>query len=113
MSDIEKYNTHSFKILSPIDEELKRKIFKEFHNFNEDTLNTVDENGNSLNYSAWYYSDQDLVKFSLSYPEIVFELTTKTIENNFYKMYAKNGKAQFTRGRITFEQYDENKLKSI
>lgn len=113
MEEFVEYYYFYFKILSSIDKDLKIKILKEFHNFNEITLKYIDENGNSLDYCKWYDHDRDLVKFSLYYPDIVFELTIKSLENNFYKIYAKHGKYQFARGRVTFEEYDENKLIDI
>jgi hypothetical protein len=60
----------------------------------------------------WYDHEQEMIEFSKFVPEIVIKLHGIGEEqgDEWYK-YFKNGKMQVCRAIITFDPYDETKLK--
>lgn len=60
----------------------------------------------------WYSWEQDMRKYSLEYPDLLFELSGVGEEyDDVWKAYFKNGKHQYCHVQMTFDPYDENKLK--
>ena len=63
-------------------------------------------------YTTWYDYDEDMLALSKQYPTVLFELygdgeETEDIWYNYYK----NGMKQRCPAKITFDPYDEAKLK--
>ena len=60
----------------------------------------------------WYRHENEMLKLSIEFPEIVFCLHGEGERNEdiWYK-YFKNGKMQYCPAIITFDEYDEKKLK--
>lgn len=56
----------------------------------------------------WYDHDEDMKKLSKNHPNVLFELS---VEGDIWIKYFKNGKMQEVRGVITFEPFDESKMK--
>lgn len=69
--------------------------------------------GNPFNDSCkWYSHQKDMIEYSLRYPDTVFELSGEGEESgDIWKEYYKNGKVQVCKVVITFEKFDESKLK--
>lgn len=62
--------------------------------------------------TKWYNSDSDMREFSKKYPELVFEIHAEGEESpDITNYYYKNGLCQECPAVITFDKYDENKLK--
>lgn len=60
----------------------------------------------------WYDHEKDMRDFSRKYPEVVFELSGEGEENgDIWKAYFKNGKMQRCKAIITFDSFDEAKMK--
>ena len=60
----------------------------------------------------WYNSRKDMIEFSKSFPNVVFELEELgESHEDMWKSYFKNGKYQECKAIITYEDYDPNKLK--
>ena len=59
----------------------------------------------------WYDYDQEMLELSRQFPETVFCLYGDGEEGMdvWYKYY-KNGKSQYCPAKVTFDEYDENKL---
>ena len=59
----------------------------------------------------WYDHDKNMLKYSLKYPELVFQLAGYGEEfDDIWEKYYKNGQYQVCQGRIIFDEYDESKL---
>ena len=61
--------------------------------------------------TKWYDLDTDMKEYSKKYPNLVFEVHLKGEEGEEQKNYFKNGKMQEVAAKVTFEPFDENKLK--
>lgn len=74
----------------------------------------IGDNGENIESVKWYSHAEDMINLSVKYPNIVFALQGKGEEqgDSWFK-YFKNGKMQDCHAKITFDPYDENKLKSI
>lgn len=61
--------------------------------------------------AKWYEHDEEMIELSLQFPQTVFCLYGEGEENGdlWYKYY-KNGKMQVCEAKITYDEYDENKL---
>lgn len=70
------------------------------------------EDGDCCDSVKWYGHEADMRSLSEKYPNIVFVLHGEGEENDdvWYK-YFKNGKMQSCYAKITFDEYDENKLR--
>lgn len=59
----------------------------------------------------WYDSNEDMKKFSKKFPGTIFVLSGEGEESgDIWKKYYKAGKVQECKAKITFDEYDENKL---
>lgn len=72
----------------------------------------VDENGDTSEGVKWYEHEDDMRYLSKLYPSEVFVLYGEGEENDdtWYK-YFKNGKMQSCYAKITYDEFDESKLR--
>jgi hypothetical protein len=74
----------------------------------------VEEDGESRDESKWYGHEEDMIRLSLLYPDVVFKLHGEGEENDdMYDKYFKNGKMQSCYAKITYDEYDESQLKTL
>lgn len=60
----------------------------------------------------WYNWQSDIREISSRYPNVLFTLDGAGEESaDIWRVYAKNGKIQLEKAKITFEQFNEEKLK--
>lgn len=72
----------------------------------EDILNELLDKFQPKNYDSVFN------EFSIKYPELLFTLIAQEDENgDIWVRYYKNGKCQFAPAIITFDEFDEKKLK--
>jgi len=81
---------------------------------------TADENEDEYWYNLldgacdsmkWYNHDDDMLHISRLWPDVVFRLEGNGEENwDWWVKYYKNGKMQTCRSKITFGEFDEQKL---
>lgn len=84
----------------------------------EDMFNDIDyaecafdSRGRTNQDCKWYEHEKDMRKFSKKYPDVVFELIGEGEESeDRWKKYFKNGKMQYAKAKIEYEEFDENKL---
>jgi len=60
----------------------------------------------------WHDHETDMRKLSIKYPDIVFELYgEEEMHGDIWIKYFKNGKMQSCHAKITFDEFDEKKLR--
>lgn len=60
----------------------------------------------------WYDMEESMINYSKKYPNIVFCIEGEGEESgDNWRHYFKNGKSQKVKAKITYEPYDESKLK--
>jgi hypothetical protein len=72
----------------------------------------VDEWGKTLQETKWYEHDEEMKELSKLFPDVVFKLKGEGEESgDVWINYYKNGKMQSCPAKITFDEFDEIKLK--
>lgn len=91
--------------------EIAGQIFKEFRE--EKELDYIfDEDGFANDTAKWYEHEEDIRELSRLCPEAVFVLYGEGEEaGDIWYKYFKNGLMQMCEAQITYEDYDESKLK--
>lgn len=89
-------------------------IISEFRKDSEEAKYLLNDNGKTECTGNGHDIENDLVKFSKKYPDIIFELLAKW-DSGFgdppTKYYIMNGKKQIAKTKVIFEDFDINKLK--
>ena len=87
-------------------------IIAALREYSENARYALDSNGDNYEACKWYEWEQDLRSFSQGYPDTLFELTGSGEDNgDLWAAYFKNGKMQKCPAQITYEPFDESKLK--
>jgi len=80
--------------------------------YEEEISNASDYNNLFQEEIKWYDHDVDMLKFSKTHPDTLFKLIGEGEESgDQWITYYKNGKSQTCKAIITFDDYDESKLK--
>jgi hypothetical protein len=59
----------------------------------------------------WYEHIEDMKEYSKKYPKVLFTLSGHGEDyEDIWKKYFLNGKVQIEKARITFDNFDKNKL---
>lgn len=88
------------------------EIIKEFLDEYDSHCYAISELGESYQECKWYSHERELKEFTKKYIDILFVLNGRGEENDdIWVKYFKNGKVQECRAKITFEDFDESKLK--
>lgn len=67
---------------------------------------------NQMNECKWYSYENDMKELSKKFPNILFTLSGKGEESfDIWRRYYLNGKFQHCPAKITFDEFDETKLK--
>jgi hypothetical protein len=62
----------------------------------------------------WYRWKEDVASVSKRFPDKLIKISGEGEEaGDIWKAYFKNGKYQYTKAELRFEDYDESKLKNI
>jgi len=87
-------------------------IISKFRETTEDAY-LIDDSGDTERAGSGYAIQEDLVKFSMQYPDAIFQLNVKPdagFDSGPERYYIKDGKTQTCGSVTTFDEYDENKL---
>lgn len=99
----------------------------DYYNGNEIEVETYNEiyeyikNNDDMSYALidereckWYMHDKDMLEMSKHFPNVIFKIHGEGEEiGDLWEKYYKNGKMQICEAKITYEPYDENKLKEM
>jgi hypothetical protein len=78
---------------------------------NENAFYALDEEGAIQEDAKWYDSEEEMKDFSTKYPDVLFILHGDGEgSDDYWCFYFRNGKAQFAKGRIEYDEFDESKL---
>ncbi|WP_339273795.1 hypothetical protein MKY59_21615 [Paenibacillus sp. FSL W8-0426] len=78
----------------------------------EDDENLAFAVGEQSDSCKWYEHEEDMRAFSKRFPDVLFELTGEGEESgDLWRKYFKNGKMQNCSAIITYEPFDESKLR--
>jgi hypothetical protein len=92
--------------------EYTEKIIEQLRDWSEDAEYALDEEGQCMQEEKWYEADNELKEFSKHYPDRLFTLWADGEESDDQSVtYFKNGKMQKEVAKITFNPFDESKLK--
>jgi hypothetical protein len=87
-------------------------LISEFVSENENAAYALDDNGDSNESCKWYDHEYELKAFSLKHPETLFELKGEGEESgDIWIKYIQNGKCQYCKAKLVFDDFDEAKLK--
>lgn len=87
-------------------------IIERFRDQYDEAAYSIDGSGGSQDESKWYDHQEDLKAFSQKYPQHLFILKGKGEESgDIWMKYFLNGKVQVANAVITFEEFNEAKLK--
>lgn len=100
------YTNYSLSIL-----EGSNDLIQELRDTCDEAEYALDEDGDSSNATKWYDHEKDLKNFSSVHPEAVFKLKGEGEESgDIWVAYFKAGKMQMCKAKITFDEYDPEKL---
>jgi hypothetical protein len=92
-------NNEPIKVQEDIEEAITNDMGNDYGNPFEDSC-------------KWYDHEDDMKTVSKKHPTVVFLLTGEGEEQpDLWHKYFKNGKMQTARAIVTYEKFDENKLK--
>ncbi len=107
------YTNYSLAIVIEEDEGkyTKKDIIKHLRREYEEAMRALDEEGNSLNEAKWYKSDDDMLEFSIRYPNILLVLSGQGQDDeDKWKCYFKNGKSKKIFAKVAFSRFTPEKL---
>lgn len=79
---------------------------------NSEAAYCLEDDGGLCEPGTWYSYRGDLEAFSVRWPEVVFRLHGRGEDPiDLWTLYVKNGKSQLCPAKITYDEYDESKLR--
>jgi hypothetical protein len=90
-------------------------IIQEFRDVSEEASYLLTDDGGTNESGSGYKIIDELIKFSKTYPNVLFELYCewdKGFGDPPSKFYVKNGKSQECKAEYLFPPFDESKMKS-
>lgn len=97
--------------LSFIGGESHLDIIKELRDECDDAEYAITDDGDCNETCKWYEHEEDMVKFSRKWPAVVFALSGESEDGYLWIKYFRDGGMQETQAVITFDEFDESKLK--
>ena len=104
------YTTYSLRIIETT-EENNWEIIPKFRKEYDSAKYAINDMGDALGETKWYDSTIDLINFSEKHPTILFCLDgTGEESEDIWRLYVKNGKSQYIKAELVFEEFNEEKL---
>lgn len=101
------YTCYTLKIINGSED-----LIEEFRNQFDSARYAIDEFGNTNQECKWYSSNEELIKFSLNHPDVLFKLSGVGEDSgDIWDLYVKNGKSQLCVAEIVLAPFDPEKLK--
>lgn len=76
-----------------------------------DFMYAIDPEGESVDSCKWYQHEEEVREFSKQFPDVLFTLSGAGEESgDIWKQYFVNGKSQYTKAKLVFEDFDLAKL---
>lgn len=70
------------------------------------------DDGSTSDQLKWYDHESDMIAFSRKYPDVLFTLYGAGEESgDIWRQYFLNGKSQIAKAIITYDPFDETKLR--
>lgn len=89
-----------------------QEIQQHYDDISELADDRFDEHGRTEEDISWYDYEEDMRAHSLKHPNTLFKMHGQGEENDdMWKAYFLNGKMQSCPAIITFDEFDESKLK--
>jgi len=106
------YTTYSLEIVILGQNEISEEdIIDQFRKEYESAEYALDDDGSSNESCKWYDSKDDLVNFSKKHSGTLFLLSgTGEESGDLWKLYVRDGKHQFCKARMVFDEFDEFKM---
>lgn len=103
---------HSLSVFTDQGEEYEWEIIDKLRSKYEGAYYALTDKGEAENEYTWSKQDEHMCKFSLQYPDIMFSISGEGQQtNDTWITYYKNGKMQHCPAIVTYDDYDESKLK--
>lgn len=78
---------------------------------NREVYYGINELGNTTEGCSWYDHEEDMLILSREFPTVIFTLHGEGQESgDNWRQYFLNGKSQKVQAKITFDEFDLNKL---
>jgi len=88
-------------------------LISELREWCEDARDSFDDDGKCEEETKWYSHREDLISFSKNHPEAIFLLCGQGEESgDIWREYYKGGRIQVCRAVISFDDFDESRLKN-
>lgn len=87
-------------------------LIKELRQANDSARWAIEDGGGTQEACKWYEHENDLLTFSKLHPLVLFTLSGEGEEaGDMWKKYFLNGKMQTCKAQITYEGFNQSKLK--
>lgn len=87
-------------------------LIKELRDYSDWSKRAFDHNGDTYDTTTWYDHEREISEFSKLYPDYLLKLYGEGEENSdMWIKYFKDGKVQYSKAVITYDDFDEAKLK--
>lgn len=100
------YTSHKLEIIKGDNE-----LISILRGYEKEVAYALYDNGETADSCKWYDHENDLRRFSIMHPEALFKLSGEGEEpGDIWIEYYQNGKMQQCKAKISFDEFDCNKL---
>ena len=103
------YTQHTLEILENESNKTEEEIIAELRDENDDAEYAIEANGKCQEETKWYDCTDDMIKFSLKHPKVLFLMHCNGEDSERWRIYVQNGK--YANIESTFPVFNKNQLK--